>query len=210
MHFLLNENPTRERIIGILKKKGPLPIDDLSRQLGITPMGIRQHLLFLERKGLVEYVAKRHGIGRPAFIYRLTEKADELFPKAYPEFIVNAFKDIEKNEGRNKIDDIFRWRKERLLKENREALSDKKILHEKVYRFKDILEADGYLADLDEDNRNHILRLFNCPIFRVASEFKEPCVYELQMCRDLFGADVMRPQCMAEGDPFCTYLIPKS
>lgn len=210
MRLFINENPTRERILLLLKKKGSLSIEELSRQLGITPMGIRQHLLSLERKGFVEYVAKRHGIGRPAFIYRLTEMANDLFPQAYQEFIISAFKDLEENEGRGKVDDIFRWRKDRLLKEYKEALSDKKNLHDKVYGVKGILESRGYLVDLSEDGNSYILRQFNCPISKVASAFGEACRYELQMYKDLLRKDIVRQECISEGGPSCTYVIPKA
>jgi predicted ArsR family transcriptional regulator len=209
MYSLLDENPTRGKIMMFLKKMGPMPIDDLSKELNITPMGIRQHLLCLQRKGLIDYVTKRQGIGRPAFLYRLTEKADDLFPKAYHTLIINIFRYLEKNEGRNKIDNIFKWRKNRLLKDTREALSDKKSLHDKVHGFKDILELEGYVVDLDETNSHYSLKQFNCPIYKVASEFKEACKYELQMYKDLLGKEVNRQQCMSDGNPSCTYIIPK-
>ncbi|OHE61314.1 MAG: hypothetical protein A2Z47_14815 [Thermodesulfovibrio sp. RBG_19FT_COMBO_42_12] len=209
MYSLLNENPTRGKIMMFLKKMGPMPIDDLSKELNITPMGIRQHLLCLQRKGLIDYVIKRQGIGRPAFFYRLTEKADDLFPKAYHTLIANIFSYLEKNEGRNKIDDIFKWRKNILLKDTREALSDKKSLKDKVRGFKDILESKGYIVDLDETNSHYSLKQFNCPIYKVASEFKEACKYELKMYKDLLGKELKRQQCISDGNPSCTYIIPK-
>ncbi len=209
MWSLLDENLTRGKIIMLLKKIGPMPIDDLSKELNITPMGIRQHLLYLQRKGLIDYITKRQGIGRPAFLYRLTVKADDLFPKAYDTFIVNIFRYLEKNEGRDKVDDIFKWRKNRLLKDTREALSDKKSLHDRIYGFKDILESNGYFVDLNETNSHYSLKQFNCPIYKVASEFKEACKYELQMYKDLLGKEVKRQQCMSDGNPSCTYIIPK-
>jgi predicted ArsR family transcriptional regulator len=206
----VSENPTRERILFLLKKKGPLSIDDLSRQMGITPMGIRQHLISLERKGLVDYIARRYGVGRPAFLYKLTEKADDLFPKAYHKFILTTLKEMEKNEGREKIEEIFRWRKEKILRENKDALSEKKNLQDRVFALKDVLEADGYLVDLDMDDNNFILKEFNCPIARVASEYREACKYELQVYRELLRKEVTRQECIAEGSPSCTYVIPKT
>jgi predicted ArsR family transcriptional regulator len=210
MLSILNENPTREKILMILKTRGPMPIDDLSKELNITSMGIRQHLLSLERRGLINYITKRQGIGRPAFLYKLTDKADNLFPKTYDKFIVDIFKDIEKNEGRNKVDDLFKWRKNRILKETREALSEKKSLEDRVYGLKDIFEARGYFVTLNETDNYYSLMQFNCPIYKVASEYKEACKYELQMYKDLLGKDVTRQQCMAEGNPSCTYNIPKT
>jgi len=206
----VSENATREKIIFLLKKKGPLSIDDLSRLMGITPMGIRQHLISLERKGFVDYIARRYGVGRPAFLYKLTGKADDLFPKAYHTFILNTLKELEKKDGRDKVEEIFRWRKERMLRDKAEAISEKKNLQDKVYALKDMLESDGYLVDLDMDDKNFILKEFNCPIAKVASEFREACKYELQTFRELLRKDVTRQECMAEGSPSCTYVIPKT
>jgi predicted ArsR family transcriptional regulator len=200
----VSENPTRERILFLLKKKGPLSIDDLSRQMGITPMGIRQHLISLERKGLVDYIARRYGVGRPAFLYKLTEKADDLFPKAYHKFILTTLKELERNEGREKIEEIFRWRKEKILRDNKDALSEKKSLQDRVFALKDVLESDGYLVDLDMDDNNFILKEFNCPIARVASEYREACKYELQVYRELLRKEVTRQECIAEGSSSCT------
>lgn len=209
MWSVLNENPTREKIIILLKKRGPTSIDDLSRELNITSMGIRQHLLSLERRGLIDYVAKRQGIGRPAFLYRLTGKADELFTKAYDSFLVNVFKDIEKHDGREKIDEIFKWRKNRIFKEAREALAEKKTVQERINGMKDILESEGYLAELDDSSNSFIMHLYNCPIFKLAHEFREACRYDLQMFRELLGKDVNRESCITDGDTSCTYTIPK-
>ena len=205
----LNENPTREKIIMLLKKNGPMPIEYLSKELKITSMGIRQHLLSLERKGLIDYVTKKQGIGRPAFLYRLTDKADDLFPKAYHSFIIDTLKDIEKNEGRDKVDELFKWRRMRLLKDTKDILSEKNNIDEKVYGLKDMLESKGYFVELDESEDSFTLKEFNCPIFQVASEFKEACKHELQFYKEVLGRDVKRLECMSDGNVSCTYSIPK-
>jgi len=207
---VLNENPTREKILLLLKRKGPLSIDDLSRELNITSMGIRQHLLSLERKGLIDYMTKRQGIGRPAFLYKLTEKAEYLFPKTYDRFIINMFTDIEKNEGKNKIDEIFKWRKTRLLKDAKEALQDKKTIQDKVFGLKAFLEAEGYSSELDSANNHFVLKIFNCPIYRIALDYKEACQYDIQLFRDLLGKEVIREACITDGNPSCIYNIPKN
>lgn len=210
MWSVLNENPTREKIILLLKKRGPTSIDDLSKELNITSMGIRQHLLSLERRGLIDYVSKRQGIGRPAFLYRLTEKADELFPKTYDKFLVNLFKDIEKHEGQEKIEEIFKWRRNRIIKDAKDALADRKTSYDRVNGLRDILESEGYLAELNDSNNHYNLKLYNCPIYKLANEFKDVCRYDLQMFRDLLGKDVNREECITDGDPSCTYTIPKN
>jgi predicted ArsR family transcriptional regulator len=209
MLYIFNENPTREKILMLLKKQGPMPIDELSKELNITSMGIRQHLLFLERRGLIDYVTKKQGIGRPAFLYKLTDKAEELFPKAYQTFILEALRDIKKNDGPDKVDDIFKWRKNRLFKDIKDALSDQKTLEEKIFGFRDILESKGYIVELNDNNEHYTLKQFNCPIYKVAFEFKEACKYELQFYKELMGKEVDRQECISMGDISCTYSIPK-
>jgi predicted ArsR family transcriptional regulator len=210
MWALINENPTREKILILLKKKGPLAIEDLGKELNITSMGIRQHLLSLERRGLIAYSTKRQGIGRPAFMYTLTDNADDLFPKAYPEFLIEAFKDIEKHEGRKKIDDIFKWRKTRILKEMKETLAEAKNMHDRLSSFRDILESKGYFVEIADSNGHFKLQQFNCPIYKIATQFREACVYELQMYKDCLGKEINRKECLADGDLSCTYIIPKN
>ena len=209
MWDLMNENPTREKILMLLKKKGPLAIEDLGKELNITSMGIRQHLLSLERRGLIAYSTKRQGIGRPAFMYMLTDYADDLFPKSYHEFLIGAFKDIEKHDGRKKIDDIFKWRKSRILKEMKETLAEAKNMLDKLNSFRDILESKGYFVEIADSNGHFRLQQFNCPIYKLATQFREACVHELQMYKDFFGKEINRKECLADGDLSCTYIIPK-
>jgi predicted ArsR family transcriptional regulator len=210
MWSALNENPTREKILLFLKKRGPMSIDDLSGELHITSMGIRQHLLSLERKGLIEYITKRQGIGRPAFLYKLTVKADDIFPKGYDKFVIDLFKDIEKNEGPSKIDEIFKWRKNRLLKDTKDVFSDKKTIKDRLIGLKDLLESEGYFAELSDSNNHYSLKIFNCPIYRIAAEYKDACRYDLQLFRELLGKELNREECIIEGNTSCTYTYPKN
>jgi predicted ArsR family transcriptional regulator len=206
----INENPTREKIIFLLKKNGPLSIEDLSKELHITSMGIRQHLLSLERKGYINYVTKRQGIGRPAFLYRLTEKAQNLFPTVYDEFILDTFRDIESNEGKQKIEELFQWRKNRFLKDLRESSLEKKTLPDTLFAITNHLDRKGYLSELQDTNNHYSLKVFNCPIYRLASEYREACQFDLQMFKELIGKEVSREECIVDGDTSCIYTIPKN
>lgn len=204
----LSENPTREKILLLLKKSGFLSIDDLSGELNITSMGTRQHLLTLERKGLIEYITKKQGIGRPSFLYTLTERAKNLFPKGYDKFIIDLFKDIEKNEGRDKIDEILRWHKNRLLKQVEKTLSGKRTIKDKMNGLRDFFESEGYFAELSVSNDHYTLRLFNCPIYKLAAEYKDICLDELQLFKDILGKELNRGEWIIEENPSCTYTLP--
>lgn len=206
----VDENPTRQNIITLLKKNGGMTIEDLSKKISITPMGIRQHLLSLEKKGLVSYTAKKHGIGRPGFVYMLTESADELFPKTYDRFALDILKEVKRNEGQEKINKIFGWQRGKVLRQKKEALSGLSGIDEIMQGLRNLLVSEGCLADLEKEGDNYILKTYNCPIRKVATEFNEVCHEELQLFRELLHRDVSMEQCMAKGSPSCIFSIPSA
>ncbi len=210
METTLADNPTRKKILLALKKNGSMSVEDLSQDVNITPMGVRQHLLILEKSGAVEYVTKKHGVGRPGFLYRLTETADDLFPKSYRSFAMDVLADLELIDGKAKIDQIFRRRKERTVLEFRKRLSGTDTLSGRLHAFADALRAEGYIAELEEGSRHFRLKQFNCPISKIAQRFPEACAYDLQAIREIIGEDAAREQCLSNGDQACVYVFPKT
>jgi predicted ArsR family transcriptional regulator len=208
MNIFLDDNSTRKSIIQLLKKSGGLSIEELSKSINITPMGIRQHLLSLEKKGVVTYIAIKHGIGRPGFFYMLTDSADALFPKAYDKFSIEVLEHIRETEGPEKLDAFFRWRKDKQLKTLKDAFAGMEKVDDTVNAMKNILESEGHMVELTRNNGHYHLKQYNCPVNKLAAEFKDLCRYELQLYRELFGERVEREQTLAEGSPACFYKIP--
>lgn len=206
----ITENTTRKRILLLLKKNGSMSVDGLSKEVSITPMGVRQHLLILERNGIVEYVTRKHGVGRPGFLYRLTDKANDFFPNGYQEFSMDILIDIENSDGKDKIDGIFKRRKERAVAEIIKLLSGVDNLTDRLHAFADVLQNSGCIVELDENSNCFWLKQFNCPILKIALKFKEACYYDLQLFKEIIREDVVRQQCLSDGDHACVYAIPKN
>lgn len=211
MNSELTENPTRRKIIVTLKKNGEMTVEDLSKVINITPMGVRQHLLILERNGMVEYVTKKQGVGRPGFLYRLTESAENLFPKTYQNLAIDILTDISEREGREKIMEIFRRRKERLYNEKIGLLSEKSHLKDKLTTLAEALNREGNMVEIDEDDKYFKFKQYNCPIHKVAKRFKEACVNDHELMKELLGVrDILHKERISDGSQACVYLIPKA
>jgi predicted ArsR family transcriptional regulator len=208
MNTIFDDNSTRNSIIQLLKKSNGLSIEELSKIINITPMGIRQHLLSLEKKGVVTYISKKHGIGRPGFVYMLTKSADELFPKSYDKFAIEILNNIKNHEGPKKLDTIFRTNKDKQLNTLKDALAGMETFDDTVNGLKNMLESEGYIVELTKSNSDYHLKQYNCPINKIAAEFKEICKYELQLYRELLGEQVTMEQNIAEGSSACSYKIP--
>jgi len=210
MPMNLDENPTRNQIIMLLKRNSKQSVAQLSKQMGITPMAVRQHLMSLERREIISYKPKKSGIGRPVFLYSLTDKARDIFPKSYVNFIKDMLRMIEDEGGRKKVEKMFMKMKARTLNGKYRHLMEKKDLKEKVDALVSMLDDEGFMVELDDNEDTFSIKQFNCLLYSIAGEYPEACKYELQMYRDLLGKDVKRTVCQTDGDPACVYVVPKS
>ncbi len=198
---------TRQDILELLKRRGRQTVDELSSALGITPMGVRQHLAVLEKDGLVSTASVRRGMGRPSYLYALTERALELFPRNYQALASSMLADLTDNEGPEIVKRLFERRARRLEKGYLERL-DGKALRERVAELARILESNGNMASWAElDPDTFVIQEHNCGILGVAREFPEACREELTLFERVLQAEVVREQTQAGGGNECKYLI---
>lgn len=212
-HSFINTNligsPTRENILILIKKHGGLSVEELSRHVGITPMGVRQHLMTLEKSGMITYDINKHGIGRPVFIYRLTDRADNLFPKAYSKFLVHMLERLEETDGRDKVRDIFKATMDKMYAGFGDVVAAKSSAEDRLLALAGLLEEEGRMVDLEKGNGHLMLKQYNCPISKVSEIYRDACKYDLDLFRKLIGrSDIERTACIADGDTSCTFMVP--
>jgi predicted ArsR family transcriptional regulator len=208
MEMAMEENPTRERIVTLLKRAGHLTVADMSKEMGITPMAVRQHLMSLEKRGLVSYETRKYGIGRPVFLYSLTPKAQEVFPSAYGKLAGDLLRTVEELDGRKKVDKLFKTLKGRRLDEKEQLLEGMEPFEARVSALAGALNEEGQMAEVESNGKAWTLNIFNCVIPSVAQSYPEACRYELELFRDLLGPKVKRTACQTAGSPACVYSIP--
>src|ERR1051325_5755549 len=98
---------SRESIVHELRARGSVSADELAEVLGVTKQCVRKHLDVLEREGYVEHAAARGERGRPAHVFRLTPKAEELFPKRYDLFAKSVLRQIGEVWGERGLNTVF-------------------------------------------------------------------------------------------------------
>ncbi len=101
---------TRRRVLELLKTRGPQTADQLGGALGITSMGVRQHLVALERDGVIAHRAEQRGKGRPSHVYALTPAGDELFPRSYPQLVSGFIQATRQALGEDGLEAVFEAR----------------------------------------------------------------------------------------------------
>lgn len=202
------QNATRREILVLLKQSGGMTVEQLSQALGISAMGVRQHLSILERDGLVEMIKKRGGMGRPAHIYFLTTRGDEAaFPRHYDALAMTILEAISEIAGEDKVDAVFKQRQEWTEERLAPRMAGKPVA-ERVNELSQIQQENGYMTEAGErPEGGHYLIEHNCTIAQISRKYPIACRLELELFRKLLGTGVERTQCIAEGGTRCTYLI---
>ncbi|AIQ12361.1 helix-turn-helix transcriptional regulator [Paenibacillus durus] len=198
---------TRHIIMTLLKMKGPLTIGALAEELGITEMGVRRHVLQLEREGLARNRIVRQAMGRPMHMYSLTERAEDYFPKNYHNLTLELLRELDHTSGTEAVNVLFEGRRRRLLAQY-SPMMERRNLEERVAELSAIQNSGGYMAEWDrEEDGSFVLREYNCPIRQVAVQYRKACECEQNLFEELLNARVSRSDCMAEGGQCCRYSI---
>jgi predicted ArsR family transcriptional regulator len=204
----LHNQDTRYKILQLLKFDDSKTVEELSQALEITSMGVRQHLLHMESEGLVHHRTESRGVGRPVYLYSLSEYGDELFPRTYAELAIDLLDTTQALDGKVGIDRILEKVTEGLEAQYQTRLAEKD-LDEQVSELVNIRMEEGYMAEWERRSEDaFVLIEHNCAIFRVASRCRQFCHYEQELFhRVLGGLEVYRETHIISGDQKCTYII---
>ena len=200
---------TRYKILYLLKVSGPKTVKELAEALAISSMGIRQNLISLEGARWIRHYQEQRGLGRPQFVYALTEQGDEQhFPRTYAPEMIGMLKAIRDLDGASGLDRILEQRTEQLETEYRTRISSED-LEERVKGLALLRTEEGFMVEWDKENENSfVLREHNCAIYQVASNYEQACNFEYELfCRVLDSANVTRETHILSGDLSCTYVI---
>ena len=74
------DRSARLKVINELKRTQGLAVSGLAERLQMSYMGVKGVCLDLEKRGLLDTWRQPQKLGRPQMLYRLTERAQELFP----------------------------------------------------------------------------------------------------------------------------------
>jgi len=195
-----------------LRIDGPSSPDQLATRLGASRTGVLQQLRALEAAHLVSRQTVRHGVGRPRHLYDVTPDAQGLFPANYDGLAAGLLAAIEAIGGDDLLEQVFVARRRQLGARVRldlaERLTADSPLIDRVRELAVIQTSLGYLAEATLNGEGSVrLEEHNCAIFQVAASSPAACRAELDLFREVLGADVVRDQHIASGDRCCSYRI---
>ena len=198
-----------DRLLLLLKTRGPQAAAGLAAPLGITGEAVRQQLLRLAAEGLVEASAEARGVGRPRQVWRLTVAGDQRFPDAHADLATQLIRSIRTALGEEALDRVIGTRESEATALYTQALSGIVDLGERVARLAALREREGYMAEARAEGGGWLLIENHCPICAAATLSPGLCRAELRAFQEALGpgARVVRTEHIVAGARRCAYRI---
>ncbi|MBV1910786.1 MAG: transcriptional regulator [Kangiellaceae bacterium] len=200
---------TTEKIQNLLKLNGEMTAKDLSKELKLTTMGVRQHLQILEEQSHVIFHDKKAPRGRPTRYWQLTTESQSVFPDKHQELTLQLIDSIKVIFGPDGLESLIEQREKDSSSHYHKSLDQLSELKKKVEKLADLRSKEGYMATVEYSEDNFWLMENHCPICAAASKCLSFCRSELALFRDLLKevATVSREEHIVEGARRCSYKI---
>jgi predicted ArsR family transcriptional regulator len=201
--------PAGDRLLMLLKTRGPQTAAALGTALGITAEAARQQLGKLAAEGLVVAAAEPRGVGRPAWVWSLTAAGHARFPDAHAELTVQLLRTIRSELGERALDRLIAARASEAHTNYAAALAGTADLGERVARLAELRSREGYMAEWRAEGDGYLLVENHCPICAAAAACQGFCRAELDLFQRALGEDVSveRTEHIIAGDRRCAYRI---
>jgi len=201
-----------ERLLGVIKRRGPQRIADLAGVLGISPEAVRQTLARLAEEKLVEPRNQRQALGRPVQRWQLSAAGHARFPDSHAELTLQLIAAVRAELGEAALDRVIATRATATAAHYQEALAAVEGLGARVTALAELRDREGYMAQAEATDGGYLLIEDHCPICAAASQCQGFCRTELELFQDLLGpaAQVERIEHLFAGARRCAYRITPS
>jgi len=201
---------TRETILDAIKQANEATVDELAEAADVSPVTVRHHLNSLQADGLLETRSIRRKVGRPYYIYRLSEKGNELFPQRYLRLSNMLLDEIKKQFPEEIVSELLGNVVNRIVREHANKLEGMLIEDRLNYLVK-LLADEGFLASWEmTDDGNYQITEYSCPYYSVGQKHNEVCGFDKQLMIAVLDTQVTQETCMLSGDSACqfTFIVP--
>ena len=195
---------TRGQIVTLLRRSGRT-VEELAHSQGLTDNGVRAHLAVLERDGIVRQrgsVRRGSGGGKPAYVYELAPKAEDLFTKAYEPTLRRLLDVLAERIGPEDTEALLRA-VGRGLAEGKTVSTDG--TRARLEAAVAVLNELGGLAQLEERDGALVIQGYSCPLAALTPDHPEVCRLAETLVTEVAGVPVYercdrgeRPRCCFE------------
>jgi len=196
----------RLQILNQLKRTQGLPVSELAGKLGMSYMGVKQHCISLHKEGYLDTWRRSKPVGRPEMLYRLTQRAHELFPVASNEMTIvlleSALKLYGPASAEKLLFNVFQHKADGYIAKLKGG-----TLAEKAASFVKLRDHDGNMAELESDGAGLRIVEHHSPMLDLLRAFPIVARLETEMYQRVLKAPVRREEQSASGLYQCIFYL---
>ena len=200
--------PTRQKIVELLKEHGQASVEELAEAVGLSSMAVRHHLNVLCGENLVvtSSMRRKKHPGRPQQLYTLDESATDLFSEDYYHLAEYLLDEVKATLGTAGLDELLSRIAARMVAEAPPP-DPSQSPEERLDQVVQLMDDKGFTTRWGGDSNDYVIRVLTCPYRQVARVHHEVCRLDKKIIKDMLSVEPVRLTCMAYGDENCTYRI---
>ncbi len=197
---------TRDLMRDVLAVRGEATVADISGDLGLNQANIRRHLEVMRAEGLVDITIRRHEIGRPSYVYKLTELAEEM-SSHYPRLVDRMVKRLASQpDSAPLLIELFNGVAEDVAVAHRQQVTGL-TLGQRVAETSAALKEEGIVDHWRKDDDGFHLMNTTCPYRKAAEASDAPCNADHKVVESLIGVPVEQVSRIVDGHHMCEYVV---
>ena len=190
----------------VLAARSEATVTEIARTLGLNQANIRRHLDVMRADGLIDVRIQRHEIGRPSYVYRLTERAEEMSAH-YPRLVNRMVKRLAAlPAGGPMLAQLFDGVADDIVAVHQPAVTAT-ALAQRVAQTSSALQEEGIVDHWRKDDDGYHLMNTACPYRKAAEASDAPCRADHKVVEMLIGAPVEQRSRMIDGHAQCEYVV---
>lgn len=204
---------TRFTILDFLQKRGSAAVEQVAREIGLAPATVRRHLDILQRDRLVSCHQAHKKLGRPEFVYFLTEDGQEAGYRDYRKLLTLLLSEIQSLPSSDVSGKAGEELLQLLLVRIASQLSNSyhgpeaQSADSRLARLREALQEGGYAPEITRQDEQVQIRLCNCPFRAAALCQKSVCLLDHTLISSILGIEPVCQTTIHDGGNACSYLV---
>ena len=190
--------------LGLMRRRGPLAVPELSQAMAVTATAVRQRLRRLMSEGLVERKLVRSGRGRPSHKYSLTEQGIRACGTNYEDLAAVLWKEVRAIKDPKVRRGLLGRIVGHLAADYGSKLAGE-TLAEKMRSLTELFSERDVPLVVDESGKLPVLTALACPYPDLAQQDRSVCAMERMLFSELVGEGLKLTGCRLDGASCCTF-----
>ena len=193
-------------LMDLVRRVGPISVEDLADRMAVTPTAIRVRLSRLVESGLIERVQESVGRGRPKFLYQASPLAQRKLGQNYADLALVLWDEVMHSVDDPKIRrELFARITDRLAESYSGQMRGEEW-SSRLVQLGGLLHQRGVETEVSADEAGQaILKQLSCPYFELAEVDRDICALERRMFEKVVGHGLTLSHFRLDGDRSCDF-----